>query len=294
MAKTATAVAQSAQTAGWCVINTGYVDPDDLIIDMADNGRKYPGDVPEMVVSLLNDGQKHPICVRRSERPEDKGRFRVVFGFRRALAGVEIISQGLKKDFQLRYELVDVGDAEAFLANLAENGQREDLSDIDHAYNIAKVKEQFGMDQKAIAKRLGKSTAWVSQTLKLLKLSGAEQRKVAQYKTSGGTKGIAPATAYELAELEPEERAARLAEMESEGGRVTRNKLRKKKRATTGEEHKARSSKEIRLVFEEVLTRLPDGEKPGKVEEFCREMVKWCLGRGGDKLIIKRLRDLLG
>lgn len=282
------------------------IDPRELIIDEARNGRRYPAKVEDMMVSLLEHGQETPIKVRT--RPEIDGngdpitpaRLEVVFGFRRARAALQITEQQLQKEgefFPLRYELVEMDDKKAFISNLVENRDRDNPSDVDQAHNIQRLKDEYGMTQKEVAKSLNVSEPWVTQTLKLLKLSAAEQKLVALHHQTGGKKGIAPATAYELAEMEPEERAAHLKELAGEGKKVTRSNVRKKKEETGGSNRgaqKSRTAKEIRITFEEVGTKIPEGGQAEPWQEWCADMVKFCTGKLSAKSLINKLRELGG
>lgn len=291
------AAADSAASQGWKVLESGEVDPRELVINQEANGRRYPADrIGEMVVSLLTEGQKAPICVRKTE----KDKLSVVFGYRRALAGQEIFENNLRKGFRLRYELVDVDDLTAFLANMTENDQREDLTDIDHAYNFQRLKEQFGMTLQDINKRTGHSVSWISMTMKLLNLTAAQQRQVALYKTSNGKSGFSAAVGYELADMEPEERQARIDEVKkaSPGKKITRSAVRKaKSRSRGGEaEQKARTAKEIRFPFE---TAYDEAKAKAKEEErdltayenILGDFSKFCLGKLGERGMLAHLRE---
>ena len=290
--------ADSARSMGWTVLESGEIDPRDLVIDESMNGRRYSDqDVGEMVLSLLQDGQKSPICVRRN----DKDKLSVVFGFRRSKAGVEIHEAGLRKGFKLRYELVDVDDMTAFITNVVENNERQALTDIDHAHNIARLHEQFGMQYQDIAKRLNKSNSWVSQTIKLLKLTAAQQKLVAQHQVSGGKKGIPAASGYELAEMEPAERQAEIEKiMSANEGRVPRSAVRKRKQAKNQDKggRSALTAKEIRFPFDQVVedaqTRIAeDGGEMTPFESVCKDFSKFCLGKIGERAMLNHLREAL-
>jgi len=302
MAKEATTkqieAADSAQSMGWIVLETGEVDPRDLDIDESLNGRRYSDqDVAEMMLSLLQDGQKSPICVRKI-----KNKLSVVFGYRRSKAGIEIHDAGLRKGFKLRYELVDVDDKTALLANVIENNERRALTDIDHAHNIHLLRDTFGMQQQDIAKKLNKSNSWVSLTSKLLKLTAAQQKQVALFQTSGGKKGIAPASAYELADIEdPKERQEEIDKVlkTSADGRVTRSAVRKQKQAKTGKEERyTLSAKEIRFPFDRIVegAQARIAEEGGEMtpfESICKDFSKFCRGKIGERTILSHLRESL-
>lgn len=56
---------------------------------------------------------------------------------------------------------------------LVENVQREDLNPIERAQAFVRLMEEFGLANKEISQRIGKSPAYVSNTMKLLKLPDA-------------------------------------------------------------------------------------------------------------------------
>jgi ParB/RepB/Spo0J family partition protein len=281
-------------------------------VDEASNGRRYPSGIRKMVISLLQHGQQSPILVR--PWPRDGRLKAVVFGFCRARAALEINEQRLSpKPFLLRYEETDLDERGAFLANVVENRDREDPSLIDHAYNIARLKDEFGMSQNQIAHELDVDKAWVSKTLRLLKLDASEQKLVDLHHRTNGEQGIAAATAYELAMIEdPSERKALLASILASPGagsgpsaaaampagkvkRATRSDLRAARErlpSSSGGQPpgKSRTAKEICLPFE-TACRNHDGPS-GLVEKWCGDMVAYCRGRMSAAELIRRLREL--
>jgi ParB family chromosome partitioning protein len=56
---------------------------------------------------------------------------------------------------------------------LVENVQREDLNPIDRAQAFIRLMEEFGLSNKEIAQRIGKSPAYISNSIKLLSLPDA-------------------------------------------------------------------------------------------------------------------------
>lgn len=96
----------------------------------------------------------------------DDGRYRVVTGTRRIraakAAGLEAITVKI-----LPSELPAV---ERIVRQVAENEEREDLDPVDEAHAVAQLKAA-GLKGTEIAERLKKSSAWVTQTLKITTLS---------------------------------------------------------------------------------------------------------------------------
>lgn len=286
----------SAKAMGWDVVWHGVVDPRELVMREDLQGRHYDDDVSDMVLSLLEDGQKSPICVRR--RQDEEGKLEVIFGNRRVRAGLEILQAGLRDKFELRYELVEVGDERAYLANVAENNTRMELTDIDYAHIILRLKS-YNRTQIEIAKRLNRSTAWVSKTISLLKLSEEEQRMVHLYATSGGKEGIAPATAYELVEKGGQERSQEIERVlsQSKTGRVTRSAVRKQRRSRHEEvTPKQRTASEIRAPFENIVKRAMLDTKREEMtvfESVCSCLVDFCRGVIGERTLMNALETYL-
>ena len=56
---------------------------------------------------------------------------------------------------------------------LVENVQREDLNPLERAQAFIRLMEEFGLTNKEIAKRIGKSPAYISNSIKLLSLPDA-------------------------------------------------------------------------------------------------------------------------
>ena len=271
------------------------IDPRELILDESRNGRRFVPKVEDMMVALLTQGQQSPIKVRPS--PGNEGKLEVVFGFRRVKAAIAIMDQELFDGvFKLRYEVEDLDDKSAFISNLAENKDREGTTPIDNAYNYQRLKTEYGMEQKEIAKVLNVHPSTVSQTLKLLNLTAAEQKQVALFTTSGGKKGIATSTAYELAEMDPEERKEKLAELQGAAGtkRVTRSAVKKSKEDSGKGKQKGRTAKEIRITFEAEVTKLEAGTDMLPWQEFCQDFTRFCMGRVSGKSIINKLVALAG
>ena len=271
-------------------------------MDEASNGRRYPSGIRKMVISLLQHGQQSPILVR--PWPRDGRLKAVVFGFCRARAALEINEQRLSpKPFLLRYEETDLDERGAFLANVVENRDREDPSLIDHAHNIARLKDEFGMSQNQIAHELDVDKAWISKTLRLLRLDASEQKLVDLHHRTNGEQGIAAATAYELAMIEdPAERKSLLADILGAAAAqparraATRSDLRAARERlpppSGGQPPgKSRTAKEICLPFEAACRNHP-GRAADPAEKWCGDMVAYCRGRMSAAELIRRLREL--
>lgn len=156
--------------------------PSQIYADDSDNVRR-PGlanGVEELVVSMLELGQQEPVAVVRNTDYSGQ-EYRLIFGFRRHRAATIINNEGLydtarhPEGFLLRAELWDKsGGHNGLVRAVAENVVRKDLSDIERAGVIKRLKKA-GMKQKEAAKVLNVSEATVTQLLKLLDLPAEVQ-----------------------------------------------------------------------------------------------------------------------
>lgn len=266
------------------VISQGEIDPRELVIDEQSNGRRYPAKVQEMVRSMLQDGQEQPITTRL-----EGGQHHVVFGFRRARAGVQIVEQNLQKGFKLRYQTVNMTPEEAWWHNVVENAAREDTSAIDNAHNYQRLKgAPYLLTQREIALRLGVSDALISRTLSLLTCTAKVQRLIHAGK-------IPIEAGYELAGMPPEEQEARAQALAS-GEKITAAEIRQSNRKQDKEgRDKARSltAKAIRMPFEAVVAKWPADQEPTPYVAACELITRLCRGEVAAKTALRKLRDLL-
>lgn len=141
----------------------------------------------DLANSISEHGLLQPIVVAK------KGdKYQIIAGERRwrasQLAGKETIPAIVRTiDAQNKLELM-----------IVENLQREDLNPIELATAYAKLKEQFNLTNEDIAKRIGKSTTTVVNTMRLLKLP--DEAKVAMREHNLGEGPMRP-----LISLTPEE-----------------------------------------------------------------------------------------
>ncbi|GHH55686.1 ParB/RepB/Spo0J family partition protein [Streptomyces candidus] len=148
------------------------------------NPRDELTDVEETGASLKERGQLQPIAVVRraaflavhNDQADAIGNAEyVVIDGNRRLAGAR--SVGLP---QLRIDVNDdlaVSAADMLESALIANIHRVDVPPIDQAKAIQQLKEVHG-SQNQVAKRLGKTPAWVSQRLALLELTPELQERV--------------------------------------------------------------------------------------------------------------------
>jgi ParB family chromosome partitioning protein len=145
----------------------------------------------ELALSIKAQGIINPINVR----PRADGKYEVVAGHRRfaaaQVAGLTMVP-------------VTVGvadDQAAFVKSLVENIQREDLAPIDEARAFQALLHEGGMTQTQLGKQIGRSQAYISNQVRLLKLPTKIQDQV-----QSGQMGVGQAKA--ILTLPPREQAA--------------------------------------------------------------------------------------
>ena len=125
--------------------------------------------------SIKSHGVVQPILVRKQGR-----RYELIAGERRwraaGLAGLTTIPALVK----------DVADEDLLEIALIENIQREDLNPIEEAQAYRKLIESIGLTQEALAERVGRDRSYITNYLRLLRLSDDLQQLVIQKKLSTG------------------------------------------------------------------------------------------------------------
>ena len=123
-------------------------------------GRFSDSALEELADSIVEKGIIEPIIVREV----GGGKYQVICGHRRVAAakkvGLEVIPAVVR----------NVSDLEAFEIALVENLQREALNPIEEARAYIRLKEEFGLTQEEIAKRIGIDRSTVANRLRLLSL----------------------------------------------------------------------------------------------------------------------------
>jgi ParB family chromosome partitioning protein len=132
----------------------------------------------ELTASIKAMGVLTPLLVRK--RKGKAGGFQLIAGERRFRAAQRA---GLKKVPVIVREL---NDQEALEIALVENLQRRDLNIIEEAEGYQRLAEEFGLTQEAIAERVGKGRATVTNALRLLKLAPSVRDMVADGRLSNG------------------------------------------------------------------------------------------------------------
>lgn len=126
--------------------------------------------------SIGRIGLLQPILVRQVETD----RFELIAGERRwraaKRAGLQTIPALVRS----------VEDQESLEEALVENLHREDLNPLEEAAAFLQLQQDFGLTQQAVANRVGRSRAAVTNTTRLLQLPGEVQELIASRRLSAG------------------------------------------------------------------------------------------------------------
>ncbi len=134
----------------------------------------------ELAGSIREFGILHPLAVTKHEVPTEFGttvEYHLISGERRLMAakiaGLERVPAIIR---------VAPTDRERLELAIIENIQRENLNPIETARAYAKLQDQFGLTQREIAVRVGKSREVVANAIRLLNLPSYVQDAVSQSK----------------------------------------------------------------------------------------------------------------
>ena len=119
----------------------------------------------DLAQSIKENGVIEPIIVRAN----GKG-YAVIAGERRFRAAQ------IAKLATIPAIIRDVPDADALKIQLIENVQREGVPFMEEAYGLAKLRNDHDLNVSEICKIVGKSDAWVYQTLQLTKMAADAMR----------------------------------------------------------------------------------------------------------------------
>lgn len=159
----------------------------ELPLDLLRRGRFQPREamaperIAELAESIRAQGVVQPVLVRPVDGEGDSGaRYEIVAGERRwraaQQAGLESVPAVVRP----------LSDAEAALAALVENVQREDLSAMELARALRSILEISGGTHKEVGRSIGMSRAAVSNHLRLLELGDTAKQLLAERKLEMG------------------------------------------------------------------------------------------------------------
>ena len=130
----------------------------------------------ELVHSIKEIGVLQPVVVRRHGPDE----YELVMGERRWRAAMEAGLPAIPAIVR------DTGDTDMLRDALLENLHRSQLNPLEEAAAYAQMLDDFGCTHEELASRIGRSRPQISNTLRLLKLTPAVQRRVAAGVLSAG------------------------------------------------------------------------------------------------------------
>ncbi|SKA91014.1 chromosome partitioning protein, ParB family [Paucidesulfovibrio gracilis DSM 16080] len=130
----------------------------------------------DLSASIKTQGVLQPILVR----PLENNQYELVAGERRLRASK---LAGLREIPALVREM---DDQESLAIALIENLQREDLNAIEEALGYRQLMDQFGVNQEALAKSLGKSRSALANSMRLLNLPEPVQNDIRQGRITAG------------------------------------------------------------------------------------------------------------
>jgi ParB family transcriptional regulator, chromosome partitioning protein len=155
---------------------------EELPLDVIEPNPRQPREVfdeaalAELVTSIREVGVLQPVVVRESA----PGRFQLIMGERRWRASREA---GLDVIPAIVRETAD----DALLRDaLLENLHRQELNPLEEAAAYQQLLQEFGATHEELADRIGRSRSHVSNTIRLLNLTGTVQRRVAAGVLSAG------------------------------------------------------------------------------------------------------------
>lgn len=136
----------------------------------------------ELSASIREFGIIQPLIVSKIEKETPQGtgvEYQLIAGERRLMAAKML---GLPRVPAIVRAVPE--EKEKFEMAIVENIQRADLNPIETARSYAKLQEQFGLTQREIAARIGKSRETIANVVRLLNLPTEMQDAIAQNKIS--------------------------------------------------------------------------------------------------------------
>jgi ParB family chromosome partitioning protein len=150
------------------------LSPDDIAPNAQQPRREFrPDELAELVASIRETGVLQPIVVRPILGATASPHFELVMGERRLRATKEL---GLAS---IPAVVKNTADEDMLRDALLENLHRANLNALEEASAYQQLLADFGITQDQLAARIGRSRPQITNTLRLLKLPPAVQRRVA-------------------------------------------------------------------------------------------------------------------
>ena len=138
------------------------------IVSGKDIRNEHDDEIAELAESIEKQGLINPILVQK----RDDGKYVVIAGHRRYEAVKRL---GLPHIECNVFE--DMNEKDVVLAQIAENVQRKNMSAYELVETFEYMKNKLHMNQNAIARRFGKSDAWVTNQYQAVNMLDAEYGK---------------------------------------------------------------------------------------------------------------------
>jgi len=132
----------------------------------------------DLINSIKERGIIQPIIVRKSN--EDKSRFEIIAGERRWLAAQKA---GLHN---VPVVIIEADDLKSLEFAIVENVQRHDLNPLEEAQGYKRLIDEFSYDQEKVAKFIGKSRSYITNSLRLLTLPDDVIKLIENQKLTSG------------------------------------------------------------------------------------------------------------
>ena len=153
-----------------------YVDINDIKPNVHQPRKTFDEDkLEELASSIKEHGIIQPVVLRSTD-----GGYEIVAGERRWRAARKA---GIKKIPCVIRELTD---EQNMLVAIIENMQREDLNPIEEAEGLSRMIEVYGLTQEQVSKGVGKSRPYITNSLRLLKLSDDVREMTREGKLTAG------------------------------------------------------------------------------------------------------------
>lgn len=155
--------------------------PADIVPNRSQPRKEFRDEeLAELVHSVREFGVLQPVVVRPASVVEGVQQYELVMGERRLrasrIAGLAVIPAVVK----------DTADDAMLRDALLENLHRADLNPLEEASAYQQLLADFGITQEQLADRIGRSRPQITNTLRLLRLPEAVQRRVASGVLSAG------------------------------------------------------------------------------------------------------------